>query len=105
MAENPGEEFILLDSDPIEHPEILQSSIFAKLRQSTFMVLGNFDGYLGRAAVLEVGYALGVGVTIFSVAPVDDPNIAPYCRSLSEVFPDVIDYIAGLPSALETSHA
>lgn len=88
-AVNPGEEFIVLDSDPISHPKLLQDSVFAKIRRSTFLVVANFDGYLGRAAVLEIGYAIANGLTVYSLEPIDDPNLSPYCRNLDEVFPNI----------------
>lgn len=89
-AVNPGEEFIVLDSDPVTHPKLLQDSVFAKIRRSTFLVVANFDGYLGKAAVLEIGYAIAIGISIYTVEPVEDPNLSPYCRPLSEVFPNLM---------------
>lgn len=89
LAINPDEEFIILDSDPVSHPKLLQDSIFAKIRRSTFLIVANVGGYLGRAAVLEIGYALAIGLTVYTTEPVTDPNIAPYCRSLNEIFPDI----------------
>lgn len=88
-AVNPEEEFIILDSDPVCHPGILQSSVFAKMRRSTFLVLANFDGYIGRAAAVEIGYAIAIGIKIYSLTEVEDPNIAPYCSLLTEVFPEI----------------
>lgn len=88
-AVNPGEEFVVLDSDPVTHPKLLQDSVFAKIRRSTFLVVANFDGYLGKAAILEIGYAVATGISIYSVEPVEDPNLNPYCRPLSEVFPNL----------------
>jgi len=52
---NHGEEFIVLDSDPIDHHKLLQDSVFAKIRRSTFIITANFDGYLGKAALMEFG--------------------------------------------------
>lgn len=89
VAVNPDEEFIILDSDPVSHPKLLQDSVFAKIRRSTFLTVANVDGYLGRAAVLEIGYAICLGLSIYTLRPVDDPNLSPYCRPLSEVFPDI----------------
>ncbi len=89
-AINPDDEFIVLDSDPISHPKLLQDSVFAKMRRSTFLVVANVDGYLGRAAVLEIGYAIAHGITIYTLEPVEDPNISPYCRPLHEIFPDIV---------------
>lgn len=86
-AINPKEEFILLDADPIHDKRLLQDSIFAKIRSSTFLVIANIDGYIGAAAMMELGYAIACGMQILTLEPVKDPNLAPYCRSISEVFP------------------
>ncbi len=88
-AVNPKEEFIVLDSDPISNPKILQDSVFAKIRRSTFLVVANVEGYLGRAAVMEMGYAIALGVSIYTLEPVTDPNLSPYCNLLEEVFPHI----------------
>jgi nucleoside 2-deoxyribosyltransferase len=84
---NPGEEFALLDADPIHDPRSLQDSIFSMIRRSTFLVVANVDGYLGKAALLEIGYAVAQGIQILTIEDVDDPNISGYTRRLSEVFP------------------
>ncbi|OXM87234.1 hypothetical protein [Paenibacillus rigui] len=84
---NPGEEFIILDEDPIEDPRTLQDSIFAKIRASSFLVIANIDDYIGKAAVLEMGYAAAMGLQILSVEKVSDPNLAGYCRLMEDVFP------------------
>ena len=88
-AINPDEEFIVLDSDPVLDPKMLQDSVFAKIRRSTFFVVANVNGYLGKAAILEMGYAIATGITIFTLEPIEDPNLKPYCRLLKEVFPDI----------------
>lgn len=91
-AVNPGEEFVILDADPVKDERLLQDSIFAKLRRSTFLVAFNKDGYLGKAAVLEIGYAISQGVQILTIEDVEDPNIRPYTRKIADVFPDVPAY-------------
>jgi hypothetical protein len=92
-AINPQEEFIILNSDPVSNPKLLQDSVFAKIRGSTFLVVANFDGYLGKAAILEIGYALAIGITVYSLEPIEDPNLSPYCRLLNEIFPDIVENI------------
>jgi nucleoside 2-deoxyribosyltransferase len=87
VAQNPDEEFIILDSDPTEHPKVLQDSVFAKIRRSTFIVIANVDGYLGKAALMEIGYAIGQGIDVYTLEPMTDPNLVPYCRHLKELFP------------------
>jgi hypothetical protein len=84
-AINPGEEFVLLDADPIHDHRTLQDSVFAKIRRSSFLVGFNKDGYLGRAALLEFGYAISQGISILTLEPVEDPNIVPYTRLLADV--------------------
>lgn len=86
-AVNPGEEFILLEDDPVSDPRTLQDSIFAKMKTCTFLVVANVDDYLGKAAVLEMGYAVAQGIQILSIERVQDPNLGAYCRYIGEVFP------------------
>ncbi len=84
-AINPGEEFVLLDADPIHDHRTLQDSVFAKIRRSSFLVGFNQGGYLGRAALIEFGYAISQGISILTLEPVEDPNIVPYTRLLADV--------------------
>ena len=84
---NIGEEFVVLQSDPIDDHRILQDSIFAKMRQASFHVLLNKEGYIGRAATFELGYAAALGLQILTLEPVADPNLEPYTRLLTKVFP------------------
>lgn len=86
-ALNPEDEFVILDADPINDRRILQDTIFAKIRNSSFLVLANINGYIGNAALMEVGYALAFGMQILCLEPVEDPNIRPYTRLLNDVFP------------------
>ena len=88
IAKNPDEEFILLDSDPIDNPKLLQDSVFAKIRCSTFIVIANIDGYIGKAALLEIGYAVAHGISVYTIEPMLDPNVSPYCKVISDIFPD-----------------
>lgn len=87
-ALNPEQEFVFLDADPTRDKRLLQDSIFAKIRTSSFLILANFDGYIGKAASIEVGYALAFGLQVLSIALVEDPNIKPYARLINEVFPE-----------------
>lgn len=89
IAINPDEEFVILDSDPVSHPKLLQDSVFAKIRRSSFLVVANVNGYLGAAAIMEIGYAIAIGLTIYTLEPVEDPNLSPYCELLTRAFPDL----------------
>lgn len=89
FALNPSEEFVLLDADPIHDRRTLQDGVFAKIRTSSFLVLANFEGYIGIAASLEIGYALSYGLQILTVEPVRDPNVNAYSRLLTDAFPNL----------------
>jgi hypothetical protein len=89
FALNPTEEFVFLDADPVHDKRLLQDSVFGKIRTSTFLVLANFDGYMGKAALMEIGYALSFGLQILTVEPVEDPNIGLYTRLIDDVFPNL----------------
>lgn len=95
-ALNPSEEFIFLDADPVHDKRLLQDSVFAKIRCSSFLVLANFEGYIGRAALIEVGYAIAMGLQILTIEQVEDPNIKPYTRLLTEIFQDFQEVICNL---------
>ena len=76
--------FVLLDADPIHDHRTLQDSVFAKIRRSSFLTSFNEGGYLGKAALLEYGYAISIGIPILTLEPAEDPNIRPYTRLLSD---------------------
>ena len=83
--QNKGHPFIILNSDPIHHYKLIQDSFFARLRCSTFMVVVNKNKYIGPACALEIGYAISMGIQIFALEKITDPNIAPYCSPLNEI--------------------
>jgi nucleoside 2-deoxyribosyltransferase len=88
-ALNPEDEFIFLDSDIINHPRVLQDSVFAKIRRSSFLVVANINEYLGKAAIMEIGYAIALGIPIYSLFPIKDPNLEPYCSLLTDIIPSL----------------
>jgi hypothetical protein len=96
-ALNPQDEFVLLDQDLFKDERTLQDGVFAKIRQSTFLVLANFDGYLGASATMEIGYAIAYGIQIFTLEATSDPNIRCYTRRLAEVFPDYHQFKEPVP--------
>ncbi|PTM57702.1 nucleoside 2-deoxyribosyltransferase [Desmospora activa] len=84
---NPGEEFARLEGDPDVDVRTVQDAIFAHIRQSTFVIVANVNGYLGKATVFEMGYAAANGIRILTVEPVQDPNLASYTQPLTALFP------------------
>jgi len=86
---NPNADFVIFQSDPTNNLKFLQDAVFHKIKNSTFVVIANINGYIGRAALLEMGYALAVGVSIYTVEPINDPHFSPYCKELKEIFPNI----------------
>lgn len=80
---NPGSDFLMLETDPEDaDPKSIQDSVFEKIKEADYIVLANVDGYIGRTAAFEMGYAIALGLPIYTLEPVTDPNIAGYCSLL-----------------------
>ena len=75
---NPDDEFVIFRSDTTSDQKILQDAVFSKIRYSTFVILANFNDYIGRAATLEMGYAIANGISILTLNPVKDVHLKPY---------------------------
>ena len=88
-AINPNEEFIILETDHFKNPKLLQDSVFAKIRRSSFLVVANIENYLGNASILEIGYAISTGIDIYTLEPIKDPNISPYCQPIQKIFHNI----------------
>ena len=84
---NPADEFVILNEDPVHDPRTLQDSVLTKIRASSFLILANVDGYIGKAATFEMGFAASLGIQILCIEPVSDPNLSGYCRPIKAVFP------------------
>ena len=81
---NPGEEFVPSTPTRIPTTGRCRDPVFAKIRRSSFLTAFNQDGYLGKAALIEYGYAISVGIPILTLEPIED-CIKPYTRLLSDV--------------------
>ena len=86
---DPAAEFVVFQPDSTSDPKLLQDAVFSKIKSATFVILANFNDYIGRAATLELGYAIANGISIFTLRPMKDAHLKPYCRLLSEVFPSL----------------
>ena len=88
-AVNPEDEFVVFSSDPVAHPKLLQDSVFIKIKRSTFVVVANIDGYIGSATLIEIGYAIANGIDIYTLEPVNNVHLIPYCKTLKDIFSDI----------------
>jgi nucleoside 2-deoxyribosyltransferase len=67
--------FMRLDTDRDESSLTLQNRVFSKIRRCDFLTIVNPAGYLGRATIMEIGYAAAHEVPILTLEEVTDPNI------------------------------
>lgn len=86
---NKEDEFVIFDSDYITNPRLLQDSVFSKIRHSTFVVVANINGYIGKATILEIGYAIASNINIYTFEPTLDLHLSPYCKNLEEIIPEI----------------
>lgn len=91
---NPDDEFVIFQSDVTSDHKFLQDVVFSKIKISSFVLLANFNDYIGRAATLEMGYAIAHGISILTLRPVKDSHLKPYCRLLTDVFPSLSHFVA-----------
>lgn len=88
----PHGKFVFLASDRIKVARLAQDSFFAQIRQSASHIVVNVNGYLGLSSVMEIGFSIANGITIYSVCPVRDATISLYTRDIRELFPDFFEH-------------
>lgn len=65
-------EFLFVASDPVRSVRLVQDRHLECIRAASFLWLVCPDGYVGQSASMEIGFAAGAGVPIFSTyAPAD----------------------------------
>jgi len=62
---NPGEDFVLLETDETTCPEKLEREHLNAICQASALYLYNPDGYVGLSSAMEVGWALALGKPIY----------------------------------------
>lgn len=70
---NPNDEFIIFDYDPPSFSERdIQQLVLMKMESADFTYLANQDGYIGKSAALEVGYAYARGLKVYTATKIQD---------------------------------
>lgn len=71
VATNPGDEFVILQTDDrAKTPLQLEIAFLRNLRSADLLVVANLDGYLGLSAAVECAYAALQGISILFCCPV-----------------------------------
>ena len=65
-------EFVLLDTDDVDNPKILQQRHLDAIRQADALYICNPHGYTGASTILEMGWALALGKPIYAQEEIQD---------------------------------
>lgn len=63
---NPGEDFVLLESDGNACPEGIEREHLDAIRRADALYLYNEEGYIGPSSAMELGWALALGKPIYA---------------------------------------
>lgn len=72
---NPNDEFVILKTDETRDPKTLEQNHLDAIRKADALYLCNPEGYLGNSSVMELGWAMALGKTIFCKEPVADATL------------------------------
>jgi len=81
VAERDG--FAFQESEIDREPHSLEELHLDAIRSSDFVWLHASEGYVGPSASLEIGFAVALGIPIFSSAILDDPMMASFVIAVS----------------------
>ena len=71
-------EFLFVASDRVRSVRLVQDRHLEAIRCADFLWLVCPDGYVGQSASMEIGFAAGAGVKIFSTHPPADLTLREY---------------------------
>jgi|ERR1035437_1278264 hypothetical protein len=78
-------DFVFVSSDRRRSIKGVQNRHLEAIRRSDFLWLACPDGYVGQSAAMEVGFAVGAGIPIYSDAPPLDWTLRQYTRPVGTV--------------------
>ena len=89
-------EFLFVASDRVRSIRLVQDRHLDSIRSADFLWLVCPDGYVGQSASMEIGFAAGAGVPIFSTLPPADSTLREYVSNAPSI-EEVIRVIAARP--------
>ena len=60
-------------SDPLQSNGI--DGCLQRIREADITYILNFDGYVGKSVAMDIGYALGLGKSVYALEVIEDPDI------------------------------
>jgi NTP pyrophosphatase (non-canonical NTP hydrolase) len=70
--------FVLTESEIGSEPHSIEDLHLDAMRAADFVWLHSPDGYIGLSASLELGFAIALGIPVFTATPPADPIAASY---------------------------
>lgn len=81
---NPGDEFVVFESDESNDVKTLEDKHLQAIRNSDILYIVNPGGYVGKSAIFEMGYAVALGKPIFATEPIEDQTLVAYVDGITE---------------------
>jgi hypothetical protein len=78
-------EFLFVASDRVRSVRLVQDRHLESVRAADFLWLVCPDGYVGQSASMEVGFAAGVGVPVFSTHAPSDLTLREYVTTVPKL--------------------
>lgn len=69
---NPDHEFVILETDDIDDPKVLEQRHLDAIEKADALYIYNSDGYIGVSATLELGWAIALGKPIYTKEQSED---------------------------------
>jgi hypothetical protein len=91
-------EFLFVASDRVRSVRLVQDRHLESIRAADFLWLVCPDGYVGQSASMEIGFAAGAGVPIFSTRPPADLTLREYVTAANSLE----DVVRGMESQPRT---
>jgi hypothetical protein len=91
-------EFLFVASDRLRSVRLVQDRHLESIRSADFLWLVCPDGYVGQSASMEIGFAAGAGVPIFSTHSPADLTLREYVSIMNSI-EDAIRAVEAQPRA------
>ena len=77
--------FVFVASDRHRSVKLVQDRHLASIAHSDFLWLEDSDGYVGQSAALEIGFAIGLGIPVYSCSLPTDLTMRQYVRRVPSI--------------------
>jgi len=72
--------FLFVISDKSRDVRTVQDDTFKAIAESDFLLIASPDGYVGRSTSMAIGFAISVGIPVYSTARIHDRTLREYVQ-------------------------